>query len=90
LKIKKQDGITMRCWTAAKHLPRLSLVGIGVEPKDGAKILWNKFSLFGTDYSAGDPGWRKFADGCKTGVKSYFDRARRVYKNCACYADESC
>jgi hypothetical protein len=67
-----------------------NFVGIGVEPEEVKKIFWNKFSLWGEDYSAGNPGWRKFADGYKIGVKYYFDLARDEYENSDCYADEEC
>jgi hypothetical protein len=51
--------------------------GIGVEPKDVAKALWKKFSLFGSEYMGDDPSWRKFSDGYNAGVKYYFDKARQ-------------
>jgi hypothetical protein len=50
--------------------------GIGVEPKEVAKALWKKFSLFGSEYMGDDPSFRKFSDGYNAGVKYYFDRAR--------------
>jgi hypothetical protein len=67
-----------------------NFAGIGVEPTDVAKVLWKKFSLWGKDYSADDPGWKKFADGYKTGVKYYFQYAWKQYQDSDCYQDEEC